>query len=66
MLSAPDLLSFSELSLTPSRKASTASSISEIASLCTTQAQSATVTAGTYEIQLGLIAQRRLGMERAQ
>jgi alkylation response protein AidB-like acyl-CoA dehydrogenase len=38
----------------------------EIASLCTTQAPVVTVTAGTYEIQLGIIAQRRLGMERAR
>ena len=38
----------------------------EIASLCTSQASSATVTAGTYEIQLGIIAQRRLGLERAR
>jgi alkylation response protein AidB-like acyl-CoA dehydrogenase len=38
----------------------------EIASLVTSQASSVTVTAGTYEIQLGVIAQRRLGMERAR
>ena len=35
----------------------------EIASLCTGQALTASVTAGTQEIQLGIIAQRRLGME---
>jgi alkylation response protein AidB-like acyl-CoA dehydrogenase len=38
----------------------------EIASLYTSQAGSATITAGTYEIQLGIIAQRRLGLERAR
>jgi alkylation response protein AidB-like acyl-CoA dehydrogenase len=38
----------------------------EIASLCTSQAPSVTITAGTYEVQLGVIAQRRLGMERAR
>jgi alkylation response protein AidB-like acyl-CoA dehydrogenase len=38
----------------------------EIASLVTSQASSVTVTAGTWEIQLGIIAQRLLGMERAR
>jgi len=38
----------------------------EIASLVTSQASSVTVTAGTWEIQLGIIAQRRLGLERAR
>ncbi|CAN5294409.1 acyl-CoA dehydrogenase family protein [soil metagenome] len=38
----------------------------ETASLTTSQASSATITAGTYEIQLGIIAQRRLGLERAR
>jgi alkylation response protein AidB-like acyl-CoA dehydrogenase len=38
----------------------------EIASLVTSQASSVTVTAGTWEIQLGIIAQRLLGLERAR
>jgi alkylation response protein AidB-like acyl-CoA dehydrogenase len=38
----------------------------EIATLCTGQAPTASVTAGTNEIQLGIIAQRRLGMELAR
>ena len=38
----------------------------EIATLCTGQSPTATVTAGTLEIQLGIIAQRRLGMELAR
>ncbi|MCU1481293.1 MAG: Acyl-CoA dehydrogenase [Subtercola sp.] len=40
--------------------------VAEVASLTTSQASSATVTAGTYEIQLGIIAQRRLGLELAR
>jgi alkylation response protein AidB-like acyl-CoA dehydrogenase len=38
----------------------------EIAVLCTGQAPTASITAGTHEIQLGIIAQRRLGMELAR
>lgn len=38
----------------------------EIASLVTGHAPTASVTAGTLEIQLGIIAQRRLGMELAR
>jgi alkylation response protein AidB-like acyl-CoA dehydrogenase len=38
----------------------------EIASLVTSQAPTITITAGTLEIQLGIVAQRRLGMERTR
>lgn len=39
---------------------------SEIATLCARWAPTVTITAGTLEIQLGIIAQRRLGMELAR
>ena len=38
----------------------------EVAALVTGQAPTVTVTAGTFEVQLGIVAQRRLGMERAR
>lgn len=38
----------------------------EIAALCTRWAPTVSITAGTLEIQLGIIAQRRLGMELAR
>jgi hypothetical protein len=38
----------------------------EVASFAVTMAPTASIAAGTYEIQLGLIAARGLGLERAR
>lgn len=65
-----DFAALAEEALGPSARLKASSSPSkwhaEIATLCTGQAPTASVTAGTHEIQLGIIAQRRLGMELAR
>jgi alkylation response protein AidB-like acyl-CoA dehydrogenase len=65
-----DFAAFAEEALGPLARVKASSSPSrahaEIATLCTGQAPTASVTAGTHEIQLGIIAQRRLGMELAR